>query len=181
MKPKGKLPFDPKMFLAKVGKGKTISKYRTDQIVFSQGDLANAVFYIQQGKVKLSVLSEQGKEAVVAILGPGPARNPMHPRSLVYQGTEPERSLRITETEHSGSSSQRPLGHSRVAFLAGTRPAEWAWDSRSAVRSSKLTADDYRPQAMLGRVRRFNSPCRRRDKLRADIRINGSNLSDLGR
>ena len=71
MKPKGKLPFDPKMFLAKVGKGKTISKYRTDQIVFSQGDLANAVFYIQQGKVKLSVLSEQGKEAVVAILGPG--------------------------------------------------------------------------------------------------------------
>ena len=103
MKPKGKLPFDPKMFLAKVGKGKTISKYRTDQIVFSR---------------------------------------------------------------------------------AGTRPAEWAWDSRSAVRSSKLTADDYRPQAMLGRVRRFNSPCRRRDKLRGDMpppRIMGSNLSDLGR
>ena len=47
----------------------------------------------------------------------------MHPRWLAYQGTEPERSLRITETEHSGSSSQRPLGHFRVAFLAGTRPA----------------------------------------------------------
>src|SRR5258707_142468 len=63
--------FDPKAFLATVGEGKTISKYRTDQVVFSQGDVANAVFYIQQGKVKLSVISDQGKEAVVAILGPG--------------------------------------------------------------------------------------------------------------
>ena len=71
MKSKGKLPFDPKRFLAKVGKGKMISKYRKDQIVFSQGQVADAVFYIQQGKVKLTVVSEQGKEAVVAILGPG--------------------------------------------------------------------------------------------------------------
>jgi CRP/FNR family cyclic AMP-dependent transcriptional regulator len=71
MKRKGKLPFDPKRFLAKVGKGKAISKYRKDQIVFSQGQVADAVFYIQQGKIKLTVVSEQGKEAVVAILGPG--------------------------------------------------------------------------------------------------------------
>ena len=70
MKRKGKLSFDPKRFLAKVGKGKTISKYRKDQIVFSQGQVADAVFYIQQGKVKLTVVSEQGKEAVVAILEP---------------------------------------------------------------------------------------------------------------
>src|SRR5207249_9866160 len=66
-----KASFDPKKFLAKVGEGKTISKYRKDQIVFSQGQVADAVFYIQQGKVKLTVVSEQGKEAVVAILGPG--------------------------------------------------------------------------------------------------------------
>ena len=72
MKRKGsKLSFDPKRFLAKVGKGKTISKYRKDQIVFSQGQVADAIFYIQQGKVKLTVVSEQGKEAVVAILEPG--------------------------------------------------------------------------------------------------------------
>ena len=71
MKRKGKLPFDPRRFLAKVGKGKTVSKYRKDQIVFSQGQVADAVFYIQQGKVKLTVVSEQGKEAVVAILEPG--------------------------------------------------------------------------------------------------------------
>ena len=61
--------FDPKSFLAKVGEGRSIGKYRKDQIVFSQGDPADAVFYIQKGKVKVTVVSEQGKEAVVAILG----------------------------------------------------------------------------------------------------------------
>jgi CRP/FNR family transcriptional regulator, cyclic AMP receptor protein len=71
MKRKRELPFDPKEFLAKAGEGRTISKFRKDQIVFPQGEVADAVFYIQQGKVKLTVVSEQGKEAVIAILGPG--------------------------------------------------------------------------------------------------------------
>ena len=71
MRKRVKASFDPKIFLAKVGEGKTISKYRKDQIVFSQGQVADAVFYIQEGKVRLTVVSEQGKEAVVAILGPG--------------------------------------------------------------------------------------------------------------
>jgi CRP/FNR family cyclic AMP-dependent transcriptional regulator len=66
-----KASFDPQKFLANVGEGKTISKYRKDQTVFSQGQVADAVFYIQQGKIKLTVVSEQGKEAVVAVLGPG--------------------------------------------------------------------------------------------------------------
>jgi CRP/FNR family cyclic AMP-dependent transcriptional regulator len=63
--------FDPKAFLAKVGEGKTIEKYEKGQVVFSQGDTADAVFYIQEGRVKLTVVSEQGKEAVVGILEPG--------------------------------------------------------------------------------------------------------------
>jgi len=67
----GKVSFDPKTFLAKVGEGKTIFEYRKDEIVFSQGDPADAVFYIQKGKLKLTVISEQGKEAVIAVLGPG--------------------------------------------------------------------------------------------------------------
>ena len=71
MPKRGKAAFDPKIFLAKAGEGKTISRYRKDQIVYSQGEVADAVFYIQQGKVKLTVVSEQGKEAVIAILGPG--------------------------------------------------------------------------------------------------------------
>ena len=61
--------FDPKSFLAKVGEGRSIERYGKDQTVFSQGDPADAVFYIQKGKAKVTVVSEQGKEAVVAILG----------------------------------------------------------------------------------------------------------------
>ena len=63
--------FDPKAFLARVGTGKTILKCEKNQHVFAQGDVADTVFYIQQGSVKLTVLSEQGKEAVVGILEPG--------------------------------------------------------------------------------------------------------------
>jgi CRP/FNR family cyclic AMP-dependent transcriptional regulator len=64
-------PFDPQRFLAKVGAGKTILTYRTDQVVFSQGEAADTVFYIQKGRVKVVVLSDQGKEAVVGILEAG--------------------------------------------------------------------------------------------------------------
>ena len=69
-KSKRKPPFDPKVFLDTENVGRTICKYRKDQMVFSQGSSADAVFYIQKGKVKITVVSEQGKEAVVAILGP---------------------------------------------------------------------------------------------------------------
>jgi CRP-like cAMP-binding protein len=62
--------FDPEVFLAKADGGRTVSAYLKDKLVFVQGDPADAVFYIQKGKVKISVLSEQGKEAVVAVLGP---------------------------------------------------------------------------------------------------------------
>ena len=65
-----KVPFDPKAFLATVNGGRSISKYRKNETVFSQSRPADAVFYIQKGKVKITVVSEQGKEAVVAILGP---------------------------------------------------------------------------------------------------------------
>jgi CRP/FNR family transcriptional regulator, cyclic AMP receptor protein len=63
--------FDPKDFLAKVGVGKTVIEFHKNQIVFSQGDVADTVFYIQKGKIKLTVMSDHGKEAVVAILEPG--------------------------------------------------------------------------------------------------------------
>ena len=67
----GAVSFDPKTFLAKVGDGKAVSKYQKDQIVFSQGAAADAVFYILKGKIKLTVVSKRGKEAVVGILGLG--------------------------------------------------------------------------------------------------------------
>lgn len=66
-----KLPFDPKAFLAKVNGGRTISNYMNNQIVYSQGDHADSVFYIQKGKVKITVLSDLGKEAIIAVLETG--------------------------------------------------------------------------------------------------------------
>jgi CRP/FNR family transcriptional regulator, cyclic AMP receptor protein len=63
--------FDPKLFLAKVGVGKTILEFNKNQEIFAQGDVADAAFYIQKGRVKLTVVSDHGKEAVVAILEPG--------------------------------------------------------------------------------------------------------------
>jgi CRP/FNR family transcriptional regulator, cyclic AMP receptor protein len=72
LKPKKKkLPFDPKTFLSKVNGGHSLSDYRKDETVYAQGDPADSVFYIHTGKAKITVLSEQGKEAVVALLGPG--------------------------------------------------------------------------------------------------------------
>ena len=63
--------FDPQTFLATVGQGKTTLSIGKKKVIFSQGDAADAVFYIQEGKVKITVVSQQGKEAVVAILEPG--------------------------------------------------------------------------------------------------------------
>ena len=66
---KRRLPFDPKSFVAKVGQGRSIDRFGKDQIVFLQGEPADAVFYIQKGKAKVTVVSKQGKEAVVAVFG----------------------------------------------------------------------------------------------------------------
>lgn len=61
--------FDPKALLARIGDGHSIGEYHKEQIIFPQGEPADSVFFIQRGKVKVSVVSEQGKEAVVAMLG----------------------------------------------------------------------------------------------------------------
>jgi CRP/FNR family cyclic AMP-dependent transcriptional regulator len=70
MKPK-RSSFDAKTFLANPGKGRTITTHQKNDPVFSQGEPANAIFYIQKGTVKLTVVSRQGKEAIVGILGAG--------------------------------------------------------------------------------------------------------------
>jgi CRP/FNR family cyclic AMP-dependent transcriptional regulator len=71
MKAEAKRPFDPQLFLARVEAGKTRTELRRGQIVFSQGDPADAVFFIQKGKIELRVSSQQGKEAILAILDVG--------------------------------------------------------------------------------------------------------------
>jgi CRP/FNR family cyclic AMP-dependent transcriptional regulator len=70
MKAKRK-PFDPKIFLAKAASGRKIVTYPKKRIIFSQGERADSLFYIQEGKIKLTVVSNRGKEAVLALLGAG--------------------------------------------------------------------------------------------------------------
>jgi CRP/FNR family cyclic AMP-dependent transcriptional regulator len=65
------LAFDPNLLLAKLSSGKTVHNYRDKQSIFSQGDPADAVFYVQKGRVKITVVSKRGKEAVIAILQEG--------------------------------------------------------------------------------------------------------------
>jgi len=65
------LAFDPKAFLSRIENGKSTQEYRSRQVVFSQGDAADAVFYVQSGKVKLTVVSTRGKEAVIGVLEQG--------------------------------------------------------------------------------------------------------------
>ena len=71
MKLKQKPAFDVDAFLRSAGAGKTIATYQRTHVIFTQGDAADSVLYIQKGTVKLSVLSKSGKEAIVGMLGPG--------------------------------------------------------------------------------------------------------------
>jgi CRP/FNR family transcriptional regulator, cyclic AMP receptor protein len=71
MKAKVRAPFDAKTLLAAAGEGSATRDYQKGQPVFAQGDRADSVFFVQRGKVKLTVLSRQGKQAVIALLGPG--------------------------------------------------------------------------------------------------------------
>jgi CRP/FNR family cyclic AMP-dependent transcriptional regulator len=70
-KTKGRRAFNAEAFLAKIGKGRTITKPGPGQVIFAQGDPANAVFYLQKGRLKVTVLSKSGREAAIGILGPG--------------------------------------------------------------------------------------------------------------
>jgi CRP/FNR family cyclic AMP-dependent transcriptional regulator len=71
LSPRKERKFDPKTFLAQAGLGRTLLRYPKNKVFFSQGEPCNAIFYIQEGRAKLTVLSTQGKEATIALLGPG--------------------------------------------------------------------------------------------------------------
>jgi CRP/FNR family transcriptional regulator, cyclic AMP receptor protein len=114
MKRKATRPFDAKVFLAKVGKGRTLADYKTNQRVFSQGDSADTVFYIQTGQVKLTVVSEQGKEAVVAILGAG---------DFFGEGCLVGQPIRMATASTMSESSIMRLGKAGVIRLLHDQPA----------------------------------------------------------
>jgi CRP/FNR family transcriptional regulator, cyclic AMP receptor protein len=116
MQANDKPAFDPKIFLglSKVGEGRSTAAYDKSQVVFAQGDPANAVFYLQKGRVKLTVVSHHGKEAVVAILGAG---------DFFGEGCLARQSLRMaTATAIDGCSIMR-LEKARVIRLLHDEPA----------------------------------------------------------
>ena len=161
MKVEEKLPFDPKIFLARVGTGKTRAELRKRQIVFSQGDPADAVFYIHKGKIELKVLSEQGKEAILAILGIGDffgegclAGQPLR-MATAAAATECSVMRRGTGVRR-GSTGAASCGRNLVTFQSRTaRPAArpdralsaraWCWFSRARqCRPSPICRSRYR-------------------------------------
>src|SRR5690349_21170645 len=114
MKRIAKPAFDPRAFLAKVGKGRTLADYTKNQRIFSQGDPADALFYIQKGKVKLTVVSKQGKEAVVAILGVN---------DFFGEGCLAGQPLRMASASAMGDCSVTRLQRSGVVRLLHSEPA----------------------------------------------------------
>jgi CRP/FNR family transcriptional regulator, cyclic AMP receptor protein len=68
---KKKRDFDPKVFLATIGEGRKIVSIAKRQVIYAQGAACEAVFYIQKGRVRLTVVAETGKEATIGILNPG--------------------------------------------------------------------------------------------------------------
>lgn len=90
MAPKPRRPFDPKAFLAHVGDGRSIGRHRKGQIVFSQGEPADAVFFIQRGKVKITVVSEQGMRRSSRSLEPtiSSAKGALPDRSTGWQQSQ---------------------------------------------------------------------------------------------
>jgi CRP-like cAMP-binding protein len=130
---KGKPSFDPRAFLSKLGGGRTISDYRTHDVVYRQGDTADAVFYIQSGKAKVTVTSEQGREAVVAVLGPG---------DFLDEGCLGEQTLRLaTVTTLAGSCITR-ISKAEIVRIIQTEPAfAELFISHLLARNSRVEAD----------------------------------------
>jgi CRP/FNR family cyclic AMP-dependent transcriptional regulator len=100
--------FDPKAFLTRIENGKTTREYRNKQIVFSQGDAADAVFYIQSGRVKLTVVSTRGKEAVIGVLERG---------SFFGEGCLAGQPLRMSTASAIQTSSIMRVGRSSMVRL----------------------------------------------------------------
>jgi CRP-like cAMP-binding protein len=107
-------PFDSRAFLGKVGEGRALFHYKKNQQVFSQGDSAEGVHYIQKGKVKLTVVSKQGKEAVIAILGPS---------DFFGQGCLAGQALRMSNATAISDSSIMHLEKKRLVAVLHEQPA----------------------------------------------------------
>lgn len=106
--------FDPKKFLATVSRGRTVAHYRKDAIVYRQSAAADAVYYIQKGKIKIAVTSKQGKEAVIAVLGPG---------EFFGEGCLIGQPLRLATAKAMGESEVMRVGKAEMLRVLEEEPA----------------------------------------------------------
>jgi CRP/FNR family cyclic AMP-dependent transcriptional regulator len=131
-KPK-RATFDPNLFLATVKRGRTTAKYRTGAIIFSQGDIADSVFYVMRGKVKIFVVSEQGREAVVALLGEG---------DFFGEGCLIGQPLRLATAASMGEAVVMRLDKAEmIRALDSERPFSEAFTAHLLTRNSRAEAD----------------------------------------
>jgi CRP/FNR family cyclic AMP-dependent transcriptional regulator len=107
------IAFDPAEFVTKVGNGKRTREYRNKQVVFSQGDPADAVFFLQSGKVKLTVVSSRGKEAVIGVLERG---------SFFGEGCLASQSIRMSTASTLQPSSILRVGKATMVRLLHREP-----------------------------------------------------------
>jgi CRP-like cAMP-binding protein len=133
MSKKAKTTFDAHEFFATMGRRRTVSTYRAEEIIFLQGEAADSVFYIQRGKVKLSVTSESGKEAVVAVLG---ARDFFGEGSLIAQ------SVRLATATALAECTLDRIGKSEMLRVLHDEPAfSEVFTAHLLTRNSRVEAD----------------------------------------
>ena len=125
--------FDPKAFLATVNHGRTITKHAKDAIIFAQSSPADSVFYIQKGRIKIVVESEQGKEAVIAILGQG---------EFFGEGCLVGQSLRLASARAMAESEVMRVGKAEMIRVLHAEPAFGElFTAHLLTRNSRVEAD----------------------------------------
>lgn len=149
--------FDPVAFLAKVGEGTAVSKYQKHQIVFSQGEVADAVFYIQKGKIKLSVVSERGKEAVVGLLGPGHFLAKGVSMGIRYVSQQPQRLMNGVTRRLGGRGTHLGEGLRKVVTSS---PIYFDACSRTCGRYGRPAMSLFRRSRLISRRRRCGRQAR---------------------
>jgi CRP-like cAMP-binding protein len=133
MAKKAKSTFDPKIFLATVSHGRTISKHAKDAVIFPQAGPADSVFYVQKGRIKIVVESEQGKEAVVGILGQG---------EFFGEGCLNGQSLRLATAKAMVESEVMRVGKAEMVRVLHAEPAFGElFTAHLLTRNSRVEAD----------------------------------------
>src|ERR1035437_4334670 len=108
--------------MAKIGDGRSVASYRSSDLIFSQGDPADAVFFVQKGRVKLTVVSKQGKEAIIALLGAD---------EFFGEGCLAGQTLRMSTAKADGDTTVLRLRKKGLQTTTARRKHAYYWPKRS--------------------------------------------------